>query len=155
NGFISPRFWHYRLQALFYAIVFECLFIGLVGPATVQEPPQARRAIVRQTEHRAPFDGMRNICGVRKAPLTALVGRADQAEFLRIGETLEGDVGRLAHDAAAAIGADHPSSGESLDAIKSVRLHGYAVSILRDSGDAGGKPHFGMRQALEHAVDER
>ena len=110
NGFIPSCLWHHRLQALFYAIVPERLVIGLVGPATVQEAPQARRTIVRQTEDRAPLDGMRNICGVGKAALTEIVGRADQRELFRIGETVEGDVCGLAHDAAAAVGADHPKS---------------------------------------------
>jgi hypothetical protein len=109
---------------------------------------------VRQTKDRAPLDRVRNVCGVGKAALTEIVGRADQREFFWIGETLEGDLGGFAHDAAAAVGANHPKSGESLGALGRFGLHGYTVGVLRDFGDAGGKPHLGMRQPLEHVVDE-
>src|SRR5204863_958545 len=70
NGFIPSCLRYHHLQALSYAIVPERRFVGLIGPATVQEPPQAGRTVVRQAKDRAPLDRVRNVCGVGKAALT-------------------------------------------------------------------------------------
>ena len=140
---VATGFWEEFLQPRFEPLRRERRVLVLVVGDRENRAPQPVRVFAAHLEQVAPLARVGEIIAEAQIGIDRLEfeGGRDLDELFRIGESLELDVGELAHGAAPAVAADHVVGAQRLDAARRRDLDVDAVRGLHQPGDVVRKPH--------------
>ena len=144
-----------RLNARLHAGVAHDVGFRLLGAGGEHRAPQAGRTVGGHLEAVAPGAGVGEIAAVTKPPLgLEIIRRRQDNKALGPGEAFEWNFALLAHDAAAAVGANEIAAGMRLNTVRPARLgHDRTFGLLYPDNLVAEK-HLDIQELAEPTEDQ-